>query len=332
MHFTSKQLSDIYADYEAGIKVRDISKRYGCSTTTLYTKMREAGYHIKTNAEAHKSLLVTNDDVFSDFTREEDAYWYGFLLGDGNLSKVGNRISLTLAVIDEPHLVKFGKYLGYTDKPRPVRFDANQVIFRSESIANRLRKQGYEPAKSTKEKLPSFGHLHGESSIHFWRGMIDSDGTMGLYGRSVRVGLIGSVEIINGFRDFCNANLSLKGEGNAYTPTRSPSVRTIFYHSEDALKVLRLLYKDSTVYLDRKFKLANELLTLQSRFDDKNENRYVGFSEANNRWRITATLPDYNYSKTGVCARITLGSYKTKEEAIAIRDEFLDLYNELKAA
>jgi hypothetical protein len=91
-------------------------------------------------------------------------------------------------------------------------------------------------------------------SKDFWRGCIDGDG--GLYkhsyiGTTVHLMLCGTAETVLEFVQFCSKFINIKEK----IPTKAPGNNffRVSYYGEDAKKIADYLYKDATVYLDRKY-------------------------------------------------------------------------------
>ncbi len=219
------------------------------------------------NKKKHLSL---NESVFDQIT-EESAYWIGFLMADGCIYKgiqEQPQIIINLALKDIPHLYKFKKFLGSGHKVATYSFIVKndehfycRFQFNSDKIVKELSKYGVIPRKSLVAKA-----LNGiENNKHFWRGMIDGDGSMFIYiykcnpkiRRYPRITFYGSSDIVDQFIVFIKTISSI----NSHKLLFSKNLFGICISStKPAIKIIRELYDEATVYLDRKHEKAKNLI------------------------------------------------------------------------
>ncbi len=121
-----------------------------------------------------------------------------------------------------------------------------------------------------RDKLVELGFTHNKStsivphellkhSRDFWRGCIDGDG--GVYWRKDNTGhitLCGTLETIFEFAIFCTSYIDIKEK----FPTKSngKNLYQISYYGQDAIKIADYLYKDATIYLQRKYDIYQKFL------------------------------------------------------------------------
>jgi hypothetical protein len=166
---------------------------------------------------------------------------------------------LTASEKDRCHLEKFNLFLGsnrpiYTLKPsgfgrRPVL----QARVASKKLADRLACFGVLPRKSMTAKVEGL-----EKDRDFWRGVVDGDGTLGLYGtpESPQIRLAGSRALVSQFSSFMRA-LSTRCKCNIYPQS---SIFVTYAVGCDACTVVSMLYKGASVSLDRKVKKVDEIV------------------------------------------------------------------------
>lgn len=218
----------------------------------------------------HKMSLrrrLLDESAFDKLT-EQSAYWIGFLMADGNISykKGVSIIALHLKEQDLYHLEKFRTFVGsshkiasYINKTWGNR--SYSISFSSERIANTLIKYGCVPKKCFKAEIK--GDI--QHNRHLWRGIIDGDGTLGLYNRincngTVRrvpyISLTGNHNICRQFRDYLQKHLE------PMPHKIIPSKRSYLFMVSDhrAIKAIKLLYDDCSVALDRKLKQADTVI------------------------------------------------------------------------
>lgn len=191
-----------------------------------------------------------------DLNSEEFCYWLGFILADGCISKqdVGSdRFIIALNKKDRSHLVKLRKWLRSSHpivyKPKRSCVELN---IRSQNLCDMLRRFGITERKSL-TAIPDYRLVDNR---HFWRGMIDGDGTMFVDGRDklFHLGLLGTYDVCKRFWNFCHSlNKSFQDVAICKSPWKGYSVRT---SGRKAKFVARIIYKGATVVLARKKKIV----------------------------------------------------------------------------
>ncbi len=239
-------------------------------TSETRAKMSKSHQGIKLS-ETHRAALrrrMLNEMAF-DIRTEHSDYWIGFLMADGNVSvkKGFPIIALHVRESDLSHLLKFREFVGsshtvgnYVSK---IRGNAScSISFSSERLANILGKYGIVPRKCFTAQVK--GGL--EYSKHFWRGLIDGDGSLGYYERKCTNGSVRRVPYINitGSKHIClqfKAFLE-KGIGTPMPPRSSFYRSSYGYQIYDhrAIKAIKLLYSGCTIALDRNLRKALEVI------------------------------------------------------------------------
>lgn len=227
---------------------------------TLYRWLKILG---KEKTEGGLIKYHYNRNAFSEILTEEDAYWLGFITADGCI--IENRwLQIQLAEKDRNHIKKFCYYLGFSED------EAEEAIKKSfggaytrdnpvsclkvcsmEIISN-LQDKGIDFRKSGKEHPYICPTL--ELQTAYVRGLIDGDG----YIRSTQwgVGIVGSFEICSYVQNFINKNIidisnnHIREHGIIYKLEISGHIQT--------QKILKFLYENASIYLDRKYLLYKE--------------------------------------------------------------------------
>lgn len=202
------------------------------------------------------------EDSFSKIEREEQAYWLGFLAADGCITK-GGRISLQLAIRDIYHIERFKTFLNATNitEIETGKWPNARVRIRSRKIITDLANYGIVPRKSlTLNKLPDIpDHL----IRHYIRGYIDGDGYWGSDNHtypSLRLNICGTKAFLLEIRDFLKKKIDIS-EGRFWTQNKIYNLA--FGGNAQTSRIASFLYKDSCIYLLRKFQKVD--LTLKER-------------------------------------------------------------------
>lgn len=151
-------------------------------------------------------------DAF-DVLDEEAAYWVGYLMADGCISKdvtrPNHRLMMRLALHDIVALERLKEWLGSetkitTEKAVDDRRFVNRyyavIQITSERLCQRLMTFGVVPNKT--EHAKASPEISGNRD--FWRGMVDGDGCVYPSERS-RVYLAGTKAITEQFMDYCKS-------------------------------------------------------------------------------------------------------------------------------
>ena len=254
--------------YEAAIteyvnsneNLTSLAKKHKIAPYTYSKMMKSRGINIR-------KRVSFDDTIFEVINSEEKAYWLGFLYADGCIrNKKGcYGMELGLAHIDIDHLIKFKNFSKYT---REIKFrestNSNRIILVSKKLVNDLMNLGMNPNKSLTLTFPNKSQVPDNLKKHFIRGYFDGDGCISKT-RKNRFGVefVGTKEFLESIMYEFNLKKSKlsKDKRHLHNTFRLPLA------VDDYLTLLNLMYKDATIYLDRKMYRYNELI--KNRYDRK---------------------------------------------------------------
>lgn len=226
------------------------------------------GVKLSSIHKAHMRRCSLNESAFDTLT-ETALYWIGYMIADGNISyKKGIPIvALHVKSEDLLHLLKFREFIGSSHKVgtyvnKTWGNTSHSLSFSSEKMANTLEKYGIVPNKCFIAVIK--GGV--EYNRHLWRGVMDGDGTLGVYVRknlngTVRrvpyIALTGTKNVCLQFKSFLEHEL-----GEAMPPNVISYKKSYLYMIEGhrAIKAINLLYSDCRVALERKLIKASEIM------------------------------------------------------------------------
>lgn len=253
-------IKEIIYKYSFGnYNMKMLSKEYNISI--LFIKKALQNNKIEVRRSGTPRLYKVNDYYFDEIDSEEKAYFLGFLYADGSISKDMNCVSMNLQVGDKEILQKLNDLV---QPERPLWFRNNQRVrdgetrrgtkdqfcmsIRSKRIPQMLEKWGCAHNKTYKHmEFPSF--LSSELIPHFIRGFLDGDGCIykGL------VSFTGRFEFLKGLKAITEKEIELIGDIRNYYPISNEFGRFIFSGKKRSLQFLNWIYKDATIYMERKF-------------------------------------------------------------------------------
>lgn len=216
-----------------------------------------------------------DENFFNEIDSEEKAYFLGLLYADGYVNDKGYRsdIVLTLKIDDEYILEKFLNVLKSNRKPYRYKLndgEYSKIIINSKKMINDLKKYGCVNNKTHILKFPnniSYDYIH-----HMIRGYFDGDG-------SISGGIItftGNVEFLVGIENFILEHLNIKKKLH-YSPcngNRVNNIRALKYGGNRIVtNIFDLLYKDSSIFLERKYAKLNSIKN-----SEKNINHVIEYN------------------------------------------------------
>lgn len=219
------------------------------------------------------NINTVNDTFFSSIDTEEKAYWLGFILADGYVSKRGS-VRIALQIRDYDHLHRFKKAVGATVKIKEYEaklsttgksYPTCSIEFHSAQIIKDLARNNIFNCKSKKEQ-PS--ELVPESLIrHYIRGFFDGDGWISQWDREngqfprFEVGFGSSKQFLQYLVKKIKEQTGVCfGEVRPFSSIYKTSLR----NQKDMITFVKYLYQNCHVYLPRKYEKALELCRLHS--------------------------------------------------------------------
>lgn len=244
---------NMYLDQK--MRTGQIAKIYNCWATTIENHLKRWGIPIR--KERYNAKYSIDLTCFDNIDTQEKAYFLGLLLADGHLSKE-NLIMLTMKDLDI--VEKYKKFLK-TDCPiKQDRYGNYSLNVKSKHIADALKKIGFHNRKSYNIDFDKVLNFVPDNLLHhFVRGMFDGDGSIKIYhyeyckNPQYHFGYTGLENIIIWIKQYLRLETKIVKESDlTYTCVTSckGTIKSIF----------EKLYKDATVYIDRKYNTFLEII------------------------------------------------------------------------
>ena len=239
----------------------DICKKYNFSDDTLHKILHIYNLGSLLN---RKRKYHFNEKYFDDISNEHKAYWLGFIYADGCHREERNSLSITLQENDEKLLQKFYEDI---ECDKPIRKYYNKIVdkyytsiyVQHPHLSKTLLKQGVTNNKSFKIKFPSDEIVPNDLKRHFIRGYFDGNGCIYVpKNRSkMRWSIVSNFDFINEMKNYIESNIpnykiNMHQIENVYEISKGGRFVTQIF--------LDWLYKDSTVYIQRKYDKYLEVL------------------------------------------------------------------------
>ena len=242
--------------YKEGKSLTQIGKELNVNRKRLSKEFKKLGITIIQNGQKY----FYDYSVFKKIDTEEKAYWLGFLYADGYVN-IEKGIELTLAEYDYDHLVKFRKFMGDESIDISYKNSANayRVCIHSKEIASDLVNLGCIQAKSLILQFPSEEQVPNHLINHFMRGYFDGDGCVYYSHGQLAFSILGTSEFLNTYESYVLESM------NRDNPTKRLHDKRLINNTESiqytgnvqCKKWFDFLYKDATIYLQRKYNKIN---------------------------------------------------------------------------
>lgn len=258
--FTDEQEEKIAEKYIQGLSYNSLAKKYETSIGCIQNILGRQDIEGRDHSEANRDYSV-NHDSFEELDNETK-YWIGFLLGDGSIkyhkSADYNRnptVQLKLQNRDIDHIQKFVDYLSYDGIIEDSDQNCSVVRITSKKLVNDIEKHIVTKDKKYKADIKNSNLLN---SRDFWRGLVDADGCLyegkdNIYG----IQLTGTKEVCDKFKsyvkDIVNTSASVRNVGGKTHNFKVGGTNFPY-------KIVKDLYLDAVVYLDRKYNRGNKMI------------------------------------------------------------------------
>lgn len=251
---TDQQKIDIKHKYlnDLSINCADLGREYKVSKESISALLKYRGVKIRQIQGICNRKYSIDDTFFEKIDTEAKAYFLGLLYADGWNSD--GEIGIGLQERDKDILIKFKNELKYEgplnfmkkSKYNPNWSDAWRLTITHRKMSNDLIKLGVVENKSLVLKFPTKNQVPNHLIHHFLRGMLDGDGHITSYGGS---SLISSIPFIEKLEAILKG---MKIDFKVIYVAKANKILSIT-KKQYSIKFLDWLYKEATIYLERKY-------------------------------------------------------------------------------
>lgn len=242
--------------YKQGKSLRQIGDLLGISRKGLSKKLKEDGIIIRDpnknsvqNGKA-KRFKEVDESIFEIIDTEEKAYWLGFLYADGYVND--KQVELALKAEDIEHIKKFKAFMKSEHKiSYKSSTDSYRITICSSKIASDLSRLGCIQAKSLVLTFPNKEQVPEHLIHHFMRGYFDGDGCIAYGQGQYRLSILGTDKFLDKYEDYILSILDRTNRNKRKLNGQASSIQ--YAGTKQVNKIYNFLYKDATIYLERKY-------------------------------------------------------------------------------
>lgn len=267
--------TSVIEDYLGGLSSEQLSERYGMSSVAIRNYLKKKGIEMRSAYDAiyddrRASPYTFNEHWLDELDCPEKFYFLGFFAADGCNFKKQNEAKIKLQKGDLELLEKFKKLLESDrpiyevyDKPNGSRKGSYSSNFRltSKYFCSRLEELGLPERKTYCLHFPDY--IPEKYLRDYVRRIFDGDGSI----------IINRVGKERGASDIAGHPCFLKELKTVIENTLS--INIVFYQISETCAHLKInrqediklfmdwMYKESSLYLERKFQTYQEFLSLR---------------------------------------------------------------------
>ena len=256
----------IIKEYISGKPSTIIANDLNISDSTVGRILKRNKINIRPS-EINKRKYEINSNYFELIDSEEKAYFLGLLYADGNISSSRNAMKIMLHPKDIDILEKFSTIIyGFIKIDKSgMNKDGQEYVsvsVYSKKFCSDLVKLGCTPVKTFTIIFPR--DLLPENLLwHFIRGFFDGDGCISIanINRPV-IDFTSNVIFIEGLKLFLEEN-GIKCPKSIGINNKNNLTGCIQLHNfENITNLYNLLYKDATIYMNRKYDIFQKFLQI----------------------------------------------------------------------
>lgn len=256
----TEELKDEIINYYLSkpMTLKEVEDKYELSHPTISKILKNTPKYTK----AKLNNPNMKEHFFQEINCEENAYFLGLLISDGNVFQDGTgrqaSISITLDLKDEYMLNKFKEVVNANTSVSHDGRGCGQIAVRSNIMAEDLAKYGVVPRKSYNTYLPK---IPNEYMFHLIRGIFDGDGSILAkpspnndgHNRFLHsISFCGTHELMQNISDYIFEYLDLQQKPTVYDYKDRQLSELKIQNKDDIYLFGEYMYKNANIFLLRK--------------------------------------------------------------------------------
>jgi intein/homing endonuclease len=255
---TEEQKEEVVRLYNEGMSTPKLAKKYGIWTNAISGILKRRGIIFRNLSLCHRKYDI-NETFFDNIDTEEKAYVLGLFYADGSNNIRRYKAYISLQEQDKDILEKIRKLISPT-KPllfqdrktkNPKHSNTYMFYIDNKHISIQLEKLGCVTNKTNVLTFPLW--LDKNLYSHFIRGYFDGDGHIGVYDSHINFDITSTDSFCH---KISNIFLDLGVETKFYCrhPLTNKNIITVrVRYKKDVIKILNWMYKNATIFMNRKF-------------------------------------------------------------------------------
>lgn len=265
---TDYQKIEIVEKYQTGnYNCAELGREYGVLRTSIRMLLKSRDIPIKSMSDSGRKYSL-NKYYFDNIDSERKAYWLGLLYADGTNSESKYVTTLRLQETDIKILQEFNNDIGSN---MPIKFIERQTkhptwqnLYRldinNKHISKRLAELGVHQNKTFTLLFPNKSQISEPLMRHWLRGLWDGDGSVCIYKNKFKssyrlhTSVVSTLDVCEKIKEWLQLELDINS--NIYIPCKekiNTTRRLNISGNRQISKFWEWLYKDSEIFLERKF-------------------------------------------------------------------------------
>ena len=253
---TQEDIKRMIESYQQGQSTIELGDRFGVSSTAIYGLLKRRDIPMRSLSQSMQKYNI-NETYFENINSEEKAYWLGFICADGYLNFKRNDLMIGLSIKDKEHLQKLKDCLKSSHPIKEYIYDylsMARLFIGNKKITESLKK--YIPKDKTFSLI--FPSINNELERHFVRGYFDGDGSI-VNGKNPQLNITSNDNFLDGL-DIKFKEIGLNKTKRDIRHKQQNRIQTLRFVGRDNIKkIYDYLYKDSTIFLERKKKIFEQI-------------------------------------------------------------------------
>lgn len=270
--FESSLIPKIIELYASGVSAKQLGFKYGIGKSRIQKWADREGL-LRDKSEALRYTFF-NEHIFDEIDSEEKAYWLGFFYADAYNSEQTKTFNITLQKRDAEHLKKIARFIGLPDSkvesdPDDNKHPSSSLRIYSKHFCQNMKDKGCMQGKSFLISFPRW--LNSAYYNDFIRGYFDGDGCL-TYRKNQREwkwALVSTDDVCSFIKDYFENSFGIKLAKEYISQTNNNTYEIVTSGNAKIQKICDILYKNSTIYLDRKYQKYLDLCEFNNQIEKR---------------------------------------------------------------
>jgi hypothetical protein len=261
-----EKVQQAIALWNDGLSTSQIAAKLNKSRASISMYLKYAGVNMLAR---RYSTYFMNESYFDIINTSNKAYWLGFLLADGNISKNARMLKVELQYRDKGHLDLFKEHIEFTgpiktgkhmDKRTGKVYLSTNLMLCSMKLTKALLSKEWSEFKNH-GSLEIINRVPKNLRVFLLRGLFDGDGSIGWSaGQACMTFIDMHKSVVEWYQSELITKLGLS-KVRVYPCTKTNSAWIFRYGGNRQMKrIMKFLYEDNGPHLTRKYERYLKLM------------------------------------------------------------------------